>query len=89
MRLHAAITIAVLAPGCFDEAHVDNNRGETTTMTLAADENGHLIYCNEAGECRPLPNPNACDSLLIDIELATGLGKTRDVRRRKNLGGSQ
>ncbi len=66
-------TAALASAGCFDEAQIeDDERGDTTTLTLSAGENGDFEWCDENGTCKDLPNPNDCATLVIEIDNATG-----------------
>src|SRR5688572_2451124 len=72
MRRLLLLTAALSLVACFDEAHIEEDGGPIKTLRLSAGEDGNFQYCDAAGECRELPNPYHCDTLVIDINTETG-----------------
>ncbi|MEO1171784.1 MAG: hypothetical protein AAFX94_06990 [Myxococcota bacterium] len=49
-----------------------SSEGETETLSLRAGADGRLSYCPGGVDCVALSNPDACETLEVEIDTATG-----------------
>lgn len=56
-----------------------NEPGDKELFELEAGLSGALEYCDDAGQCQSLANPNECVTLTIEVDLATGQSCERCV----------
>ena len=68
--LAALCTIAFAA--CSDDGGGDTKSGDIKTLNLQARDDGSLAYCDDAGNCTSLPNPDGCATLTVNIDTASG-----------------
>jgi hypothetical protein len=66
-----AVGCAVLVAGCSEASPLDASASKTTLKMQAAAD-GKLQYCNAAGTCQSLPNPDGCAVLTVTIDQVKG-----------------